>query len=275
MNTHNSHTIELPLPLLSRPGSSWNTVGSPSSIWRALAVIAVCAIAFCVSVHAQTPPSPDCKAIAYLPPMATFGGPNATARGDTELGLALGGYDANAGLPVCFDEVAEYEMMRFRRGVSDRLDFGFDVLFNNQSDNTIGTATQAAVRYLATPGLRLEGSVGVGDGEDGRDPNADVAAVLGTHDQANTWNYYMSLRLAGSHGCLRCGDNTSHSPGALVPLGVIGATARVSGNSQFVMETGLGGTFARQYATPALYIHFSCGIQFKIPREPRRTGATH
>jgi len=263
------------LPRLTRSKSSQKIVRSPDLVRRVLqsAVIAACAIAFPVSARAQTQPPADCNAIAYLPPMATFGGPSVTARGNTELALGLGAYDANSALPTCFDEGAEDGMMRFRRGMSDRFDFGFDVVFNNQTDNTIGSTTKAALRYLVTPGLRLEGGVGVGDGEDGRNLNADVAAALGTHDPAKTWNNYMSLRLAGSHGCLTCGGNTNHAPGALVPLGVIGTTARVSDNTRFVMEAGLGGTFVRQYATPAIYIHFSCGIQFKVGRQPRRISA--
>jgi hypothetical protein len=199
--------------------------------------------------------------------MATFGGPSIIAAGDTELGLGFGGYSELLPSP-CIHAGAEDGMMRFRRGMSDRLDFGFDVLLNIQADKTLGGTPKAAIRYLVTPGLRLEGGVGVADGGDGRNLNADVAAVLGTHDRMKTWNYYTSLRLAGSRGCLSCGTNSNHAPGALVPLGVIGTTARVSDNTKFVMEAGSGGIFARQYSSPAVYVHLSCGVQFNVGRGP-------
>src|SRR5215831_7791720 len=41
---------------------------------------------------AQTQSSVDCRLIAYLPPMATFGGPATAGPRNTELGLAFGGY---------------------------------------------------------------------------------------------------------------------------------------------------------------------------------------
>lgn len=189
------------------------------------------------------------------------------AAGDTELGMGLGGYDEPLPSP-CIHVGAADGMMRFRRAMTDRFDFGFDILLNIQADKTIGGTPKVAVRYLVTPGFRLEGGVGVADGGDGRDLNADLAAVLGTHNAAENWNYYMSLRLAGSRGCLTCGANTNHAPGALVPLGVIGATARVSDNTRFVMEAGTGEIFARQYSSPAPYAHLFCGIQFDIRRQP-------
>ena len=38
------------------------------------------------------------------------------------------------------------------------------------------------MRCQVTNGFRLEGGVGVADGGDGGDVNADVAAVIGTHN---------------------------------------------------------------------------------------------
>jgi len=102
----------------------------------------------------------------------------------------------------------------------------------------------------------------VADGGDDGDVNADLAGVIGTHNPNKTWNYYMSLRLGASRGCFNCAASTgtNHAPGALVPLGVIGRTARISDNAKFVMETGLGGIFSRQYSAPAGYLHLSFGI---------------
>lgn len=248
---------------------------SLSLVSRALqtAVIAACAVAFSVAVGAQTQPSADCQPIAYLPSMATFGGPSLTAAGTTELALGFGGYSEILPNP-CIHAGALDWLLRFRRAMCDRLDFGFDVLFNDQSNKTLGGTPKVAVRYLITPGLRLEGGVGVADGGDGRNLNADVAAVLGTHNQTKTWNYCTLLRLAGSCGCLTCGSNTNHAPGALVPLGVIGTTARVSDNAKFVMEAGMGQAFVRQYSASANYVHLSFGVQFNVGKEPHPVSAT-
>lgn len=101
-------------------------------------------------------------------------------------------------------------------------------------------------------------------GGDGGDVNGDVAAVIGTHNPTKTWNYYMSFRLGAARGCVNCGKDVNHAPGALVPLGAIGTTARVSNNVRFVMEAGPGGIFARQYSAPAGYVHLSFGVFFDI-----------
>ncbi len=80
--------------------------------------------------------------------------------------------------------------------------------------------------------------------------NADLAATIGTTNPDKTWNYYTSLRLAGSRGCVNIlcagGTGLNHPPGAIIPLGVIGSTARVSDNMRFVMEGGLGGKHNRR-----------------------------
>ena len=111
---------------------------------------------------------------------------------------------------------------------------------------------------------RLEGGIGGADGGDGGNLNADFAGVIGTHNPTKTLNYYMSLRLGAARGCIACGTNTNHAPGALVPLGAIGTTARISDNAKFVMEAGLGEIFARQYSAPAGYFHLSFGVLFDI-----------
>jgi hypothetical protein len=76
--------------------------------------------------------------------------------------------------------------------------------------------------------------------------NADIGAVIGTNNPNKTWNYYASLRLGAARGCLNCGTNINHTPGAIVPLVTIGTTARISNNARFVMEaSGFGRVFAR------------------------------
>jgi len=74
-----------------------------------------------------------------------------------------------------------------------------------------------------------------------------------------------SLRHGGSRGCINlfcAGDSgTDHSPGALIPLGVIGTTARVADNAHLVLPAGLGNIFSREHPD-GTYIHFSIGVLF-------------
>jgi hypothetical protein len=212
---------------------------------------------------AQAPSSVDCRVTAYLPPLATFGGPATVTPGNTELGLAFGAYGDILPSP-CIHAGAEDWFLRFRRGLSDRFDLGFDLAADNRADGTQAGTAKVAVRYRVTDGFRLEGGLGAADGGDGRNVNGDVAAVIGTHNPNKAWNYYMSLRLGAARGCVNCGQDINHAPGALVPLGAMGTTARVSGNVRFVMEAGLGEIFARQYSAPAGYVHLSFGILFDI-----------
>jgi len=199
--------------------------------------------------------------------MATFGGPATASAGRTELGLAFGGYAEILPNP-CIHAGGDDWFMRFRRGLSNRFDLGFDTVIDNQSDGSLGVTAKVATRLQVTPGLRLDAAVGASDQGDGKAVNGDLAAVIGTNRHPeNTWNYYMSLRLGASRGLCQgspCAGTQNHPPGALVPLGVIGATARVSDNTRFVMEAGLGGIFSREYSAAAPYVHLSFGVQFNV-----------
>ncbi len=212
---------------------------------------------------AQSQNSTDCRMVAYLPPMATLGAPATASAGNTELGLAFGGYGEILPSP-CIHAGAEDWLVRLRHGVSDRIDLGFDFLTNNQTDSTLGGTAKLAARYQVTSGLRLEAGAGIADGGDGRNFNGDLAAVIGTHHAEKIWHYYASLRLGAVRGCINCGTNINHAPGALTPLGALGTTARVSNNTQFVMEGGIGEVFARQYSAPSGYVHLSFGVLFNV-----------
>ncbi|HEV2422384.1 MAG TPA: hypothetical protein VGS59_11795 [Candidatus Acidoferrales bacterium] len=224
---------------------------------------------------AQGQTAPNCEPVASLPPMATFGGPLTAPRGETELGIGVGGSgELNEITPQC----AEVELgttdwlVRWRRGVGDKTDMGFDWVISNTGGNgQIGTV-KFAVRQRAAKGLRLEGGVGTADsGFTGRSISADAAAVIGTTNVDNTWNYYASLRVAASHGCINLvclgGSGLDHNPGGIVPLGVIGASARVTDNIHFLMEAGLGEVFSRQHPDPVGYIHLSFGVQFDVGKK--------
>ncbi|HXW91916.1 MAG TPA: hypothetical protein VEK33_15320 [Terriglobales bacterium] len=217
----------------------------------------------------QASSSPNCKLIALPPPLATFGGPATVTHGYTELGLGVGGYGELPPSPCDHGGGTDW-FVRWRRGLSERIDLGFDVLADNQSDNSLGVTAKVAVRYQVNQGFRLEGGLGAADEGDGRSVNADLAATMGTRDPDRTWNYYTSLRFAGSHGCINplcagwLGLSAPSPPGAILPLGVIGSSARISENASFIMETGLGGVFSREHPGPGIYLHLSFGLLFNV-----------
>ncbi len=217
----------------------------------------------------QSNPSPNCELIASPPPLATFGGPATVTRGYTELGLGVGGYGELLPSPCDHGGGTDW-FVRWRRGLSNRIDVGFDVLADNQTDGSFGATAKIAVRYQVNQGFRLEGGLGAADEGDGRSVNADLAATIGTRYPDRTWNYYTSLRLAGSHGCINplcagwLGLAGSSLPGAILPLGVIGSSARISDNASFIMETGLGGIFSREHPGAGVYIHLSFGVLFDV-----------
>jgi hypothetical protein len=222
----------------------------------------------CLSLG-QATPSPNCKMIASPPPLATFGGPAIATKGYTELGLAVGGYGELLPSPCGHGGGTDW-LARWRRGLGDRIDLGFDVLADNRSDGTFGATAKVAVRYFIQPGLRLEAGLGAADEGDGRSVNADVAATIGTTSLDRTWNYYSSFRLAGSHGCtgLFCtgslaGTNAA-PPGAILPLGAIGSSAHISQSASFIMEGGLGGIFSREHPGTGVYVHLSFGVLFDV-----------
>jgi hypothetical protein len=241
---------------------------------RVVFILVVLAILSC-SARGQTKTAPNCDLRAAPPPLATYGGPTTAGRGHTELGVALGAFGEGFG-DTCFTDFtgATDWFARWRHGVTDRSDLGFDVLTSDEANGNLESTTKVAARYRATRGLRLEGGVGTSDGGDGRSINADVGAVIGTNRHPdNTWNYYASLRVAGSHGCfnLLCaggmGAAGSRPPGAIIPLGVIGSTARVSDTTHFVMEAGLGDIQSRQQPNTGLYVHLSFGVLFNVGRD--------
>lgn len=69
---------------------------------------------------AQTQSSVDCRLIAYLPPMATFGAPVTVTPANTEPGLAFGGYGEILSSP-CIHAGGEDWVVRFRRGQRESL----------------------------------------------------------------------------------------------------------------------------------------------------------
>jgi hypothetical protein len=242
---------------------------------RALFALLIVSIV-CRTAWSQSQTSTDCVDKAALPPLATFGGPATATPGHTELGLSVG-YFAQALNGSCtITDVAGASdwFTRWRRGMTSRTDLGFDALVAVHPDGNQEITIKGATRYQATRGFRLEGGIGTADGGDGRAVNGDLAAVIGTNRHPEkTWNYYTSIRLAGSHGCVRLfclpreSPPGSSPPGTLMPLGVIGATARVSDTARFVMEAGLGWYFSREQPTSDPFYHVAVGLQFNVGKD--------
>jgi hypothetical protein len=188
-----------------------------------------------------------CATMAPPPPLATFGGPETTPRGQSELALAAG--SAVIRFPSGH-ATGQGWFGRWRHGVTDRLDLGVDVQGVQHNDNST-FAVKAAARYGLLPRLRLEVGVGAADDAAGKSLNADTALTVGTrHDDAD-WNYYASLRIAGARGypgraC--CGSGATGDvapPDSRIALGAIGATARVGPNMRFILEGGHGFTWVK------------------------------
>jgi hypothetical protein len=224
----------------------------------------------------QSQPSTACQYKAAFPPLATFGGPATATPGHTELGLSVGAFAQGLNGSCTITDVAGASdwFTRWRRGMTSRTDLGFDFLLNIDPNGNEEGTIKGAMRYQATRGLRLEGGIGTADGGEGRAVNGDLAAVIGTNKHPeNTWNYYTSIRLAGSHGCINLfclpvqSAPGSRPPGALMPLGAIGATARVSDTTRFVVEAGLGWYFSREQPTTDPFYHFSFGVQFVVGKD--------
>ena len=234
------------------------------------------------SSWSQSQTSTACVDKAALPPQATFGGPATAAPGHTELGLSVGYFAQafNGSCTITDVEGASDWFTRLRRGMTSRTDLGFDALIAVHPDGNQEVTIKGALRYQATRGLRLEAGIGAADGGDGRAVNGDLAAVIGTHKRPqDTWNYYTSIRLVGSHGCIRLfclpteSAPGSRPPGTLMPLGAIGAAAHVSDTTQFVMEAGLGGYFSREQPTSDPYYNVSFGLQFNVGKDRKPVGS--
>lgn len=218
---------------------------------------------------------PNCKPIAPLPPMGTFGGPLTSPRGETELAVGVGATGE-------LDELAqatcgEVELgatdwfVRWRRGIGDKTDIGFDWVIRNAAVNGDAGTVKFAVRQRIAKGLRLEAGIGTADSGWGRSVNADAAAVIGTTHEDRTWNYYASLRVGASRGCVNLvcigGSGLDHPPGAIVPLGVIGSSARVADNIHFIMEAGQGDIFSREHPSRVVDVHLLFGVQFDVGKK--------
>lgn len=149
---------------------------------------------------------------------------------------------------------------------------------SQHQDNGTLTAKVAA-RYRLHEHLRLELGVGAADDSLGKSLNGDFGATLGTTRPDATWNYYLSLRIAGARGfpgTACCGGGATGDealPDALFALGSIGAMGRIGPNQQFIFEGGYGNVWVRGNDEVGRMLYLGAGLLFDIGKahKPPRT----
>jgi hypothetical protein len=236
--------------------------------WRRVVVAVLPFILWATNANAQTTNQqiPGCKDIAPMPPVLTFGGPATVRAGSTELAIAAGAW-GNLFPGPCLHETGVNWFGRWRRGLTDRLDVGFDFQETEHSSNQ-DLSFKAAVRYKLLKDLRLEGGFGIGDDTEGKSINTDVAATLGMPFSNATWSTYAAIRLAAARGYSSrafAGSNTP--PGAVVPIASFGTSARVGENATWTFEGGGGGILSREHPDVGEFVYIAVGLNFTIHRK--------
>ena len=207
-----------------------------------------------------------CVTMAAPPPLATFGGPATAPRGQAEVAIAAG---AGGSLFPGAHAGGNGWFTRWRRGLNDRWDLGVDVLGAQHSD--LGTLTaKVAVRRRVRDHLRLEAGVGAADDSKGKSLNADLGVTAGTVRAGAPWNYYVSFRVAGSHGYpgnvlgLGTSSDSIAPPDAFIALGAIGASGRLGSHAHFIFEGGYGGIAVRGHSGTGRAVYFGAGVLLDI-----------
>jgi len=175
----------------------------------------------------------------------TYGGPKTTPKRGTEtavgVGTALSLFDgAHAGATGYFG--------RYKHGISEKFDLGFD--FYGASRNDGGTMSgKIATRYQLSDVSRLEFAIGAADDSSGKSLNTDFAYTIGTIEDRN-WNYYASLRAAFAKGYAGnvinlpgqeiVGTDSTAPPDTFMALINLGAQGRLSKQQRFIFEGGYG-----------------------------------
>ncbi len=215
-----------------------------------------------------------CVTFAPPSPLYTYGGPQTTPEGTSEAVVAVG-----SGVTLFEEGHAGGTgwLGRYKYGVSDQLDLGFDFSGVQRNDGGYFGAKLAS-RYQLTENTRLELALGVADDSDGKSLNGDLAYTIGTIKDRN-WNYYSSLRLAYAHGypgnaLVLPGQRNDESdsiapPNTFFTLINIGAQGEVNENQKVIFEGGYGYVFPNgEDVGPALYV--SVGVLLQIGEENSR-----
>lgn len=211
-----------------------------------------------------------CVTFAPPPPLVTFGGPEITPKNTSEVALGVG-----TGVAL-FDKAhtgAQGWFGRYKYGLSDKFDFGIDIVGANRNDGLF-LSTKLASRYQLNKKSRLELGIGVADDSDGKSLNGDIAYTMGTVKD-KSWNYYSSLRLGYAKGVppnfvvlpgqSQLGDSIP-PPNTFFALLNIGAQGEISKNQKFIFEGGYGYIFPKgERRGPAFFV--SVGLLFNIGKQ--------
>ena len=224
------------------------------------------------SLRAQTNQVvPGCKDVAPLPPVLTFVGPATTPSKANEVAFSAGAW-GNLFPAPCAHETGVDWFGRWNFGLTHRWDWGFDFEGSEHSSFQSFSATMTA-RYELVRNLRLETGIGLGDDTEGKSLTGEVGATMGIPGgKRNGWAPYASVRLAVAHG--RPGRpfaGSNVSPGAVVPLASIGASARVSENMRWVIEGGGGGILSREHTAAGAFVYVAVGLDLCYEGESSHT----
>jgi len=212
-----------------------------------------------------------CVTIAPPPPMITFGGPEITEKGSSELAMALGT------AAVLFDGAhagANGYFLRYKHGISNKFDLGVDWTAANRTDDGLFISAKIATRYQLAKNHRLELGLGAADDSDGKSLHGDLAYTLGT-TKDRVWNYYTSLRLGYAHGYAGnaiFADQTPLPEDTIVPPNTIfamvnlGAQAQINTNQKFIFEGAYGRIFPKGHESGHAFF-ISAGILFNINKQ--------
>lgn len=184
-------------------------------------------------------PAAGCVSFAPPPPLATLGGPATTARGVSELGIAVGGGAAEfIGSDGGFGALG-----RYRYGVTDKFDLGIDAVYADYEHGHALTAKLAG-RYQLAHNWRLELGVGSADASEGTSLHTDLGITWGTRDASRSWNQYATLRFAAAKDHEN-DDFDKEERLADAYFGVLsyGLQKDLGHDRRFVVEAGLGGMY--------------------------------
>jgi hypothetical protein len=211
---------------------------------------------------------PGCKDIAPLPPIRTFVGPSTLPVGANELAFA-GGAWGNLFPAPCAHETGVDWFGRWKLGLTNRLDWGVD-FEGTEHTNFQAFSLKIATRYQLFKNFRLENGIGIGDDTEGKSLNVELGATMGILPERKgaRWFPYATVRMVAEHGRSGRSFVGSNVPdGALVPMGIFGASIPVGQNLRWVLEGGGGAILSQEHSATGSLIYFTAGLDFVVRRK--------
>lgn len=202
-----------------------------------------------------------CVVFAPPAPMVTFGGPETTPHGQSEVGLGIG---SGAVLFEGAHSGGIGYLLRYKYGLTEKYDLGVDAIGVARADKSTYTI-KVANRYQLSPNWRLEGGIGVADDSDGKSLNGDAGITWGTLAENKPWNFYSTFRLGAAKGYPGdlFGEGEEAPPNTLFTILNLGTQANISTHQKFIFEGGYGYIFPDgEKAGPIIYL--SGGLLFYV-----------